>query len=205
MINKKAAAANPLENKTHYRKDDILRSAAEVLYEKGYYGTTMEEIASKLRMTKGALYNYFDNKEDLMYECQKKIIETSIQRMKWIAAYYQTPTQKLRKAIISHMEHGLEEKAMFSIMNKPEQVFSKSRLQAVLQERKKYALYFDEFLQEGIRKNEFINVDVKMTRLIMLGALNATEQWYSPKGNKNTKEIAHKYAEHLMKMVMVKD
>ena len=49
------------------RKQEILRSAASVLAEKGYHGATMEEIAAKLLLTKGSMYNYFKNKDDLLY------------------------------------------------------------------------------------------------------------------------------------------
>ena len=49
------------ERKIAKKKEEILRAAAEVFIEKGYHGTTMEEIAARLLMTKGSMYYYFKN------------------------------------------------------------------------------------------------------------------------------------------------
>ncbi len=54
---------------SEYREEAIKRiiqAGLEVLYEKGYCNTTMEEIARKLNVTKPALYRYFNNKVELI-------------------------------------------------------------------------------------------------------------------------------------------
>jgi AcrR family transcriptional regulator len=44
----------------------ILRSALTVLVRKGYRNTTIEHIAEASGMTKGAIYHYYESKEDLL-------------------------------------------------------------------------------------------------------------------------------------------
>jgi AcrR family transcriptional regulator len=46
-------------------KDRIAKAAHEVFSEKGYHDATMDDIAERLRVSKGALYQYFKSKEDL--------------------------------------------------------------------------------------------------------------------------------------------
>lgn len=46
-------------------KDRIAKAAHEVFSKKGYHDTTMDDIASRLGVSKGALYQYFNSKEDL--------------------------------------------------------------------------------------------------------------------------------------------
>lgn len=46
-------------------KQKIAGAAFRLFIEKGYHGTTMEEIAESLGVTKPALYQYFPGKEDL--------------------------------------------------------------------------------------------------------------------------------------------
>jgi len=53
-------------------RNKILRAGLEVLYEKGYCHTTMEEIARRLGVTKPALYRYFKNKDELIVESTKE-------------------------------------------------------------------------------------------------------------------------------------
>lgn len=45
---------------------DILASAMDIFYEKGYSKTTFDEIAKRINLTKGAVYWYFRNKPDIV-------------------------------------------------------------------------------------------------------------------------------------------
>jgi len=49
-------------------KDSIIGAAREVFSKKGYHDTTMDDIAERLGVSKGALYQYFPSKEDLYRE-----------------------------------------------------------------------------------------------------------------------------------------
>lgn len=46
----------------------ILRSALDCFYEKGFSCTTFEDIASRINLTKGAVYWHFKNKAELLAE-----------------------------------------------------------------------------------------------------------------------------------------
>ncbi len=52
------------EYKEEVRKK-IIEAAFSLFLDKGYHGTTMDEIAERLGVTKPALYQYFPSKEDL--------------------------------------------------------------------------------------------------------------------------------------------
>lgn len=57
-----------------YRKEAkkrIVEAGLEVMYEKGYCRTTMDDIAKHLNVTKPALYRYFKNKNELILESAK--------------------------------------------------------------------------------------------------------------------------------------
>lgn len=46
----------------------ILDAALDVFYKKGYLATTIDDVASRIRLTKGAVYWHFDSKSDLVLE-----------------------------------------------------------------------------------------------------------------------------------------
>jgi len=50
----------------------ILDVAQQVFSEKGYYRTNMEDVAKRLGVSRGALYLYFRNKEDLLKAIREK-------------------------------------------------------------------------------------------------------------------------------------
>lgn len=47
------------------RKDEIFNAAKKIFTEKGYNNTTMEDIIAETNLSKGGIYYYFNNKEDL--------------------------------------------------------------------------------------------------------------------------------------------
>ncbi len=52
-------------------KRRIVEAGLEVMYEKGYCKTTMEDIANRLDVSTPALYRYFKNKDELVIESAK--------------------------------------------------------------------------------------------------------------------------------------
>ncbi|WP_342431383.1 TetR/AcrR family transcriptional regulator [Neobacillus sp. FSL H8-0543] len=186
------------------KKEEILRSAAEVLAEKGYHGTTMEEIAAKLLMTKGSMYYYFKNKDDLLYHCHQMIMEISLERIEEVYKSDLNPIEKLRGAIKGHIMLATSEKSMFMVMDKPNQNFTDVQLQEVLELRKTYSHYFDRIINEGIQLQVFESVDIRMVRMIILGALNWIQEWYKQGGPQSAEEISEAFADYLLKMVVKK-
>ena len=47
------------------KKDLIMSSALKVMSEKGYYGSTMDDIVAESRMSKGAIYHYYKSKKEV--------------------------------------------------------------------------------------------------------------------------------------------
>ena len=48
-------------------KEVISRAAASLFYEHGYLETSMENIAAAARLSKGGIYHYFSNKNEILF------------------------------------------------------------------------------------------------------------------------------------------
>lgn len=59
------------------RRVQILDAAASVFAEKGYHRATTKEIASTAGVSEGTIYNYFDNKADLLIGMMTRLAELS--------------------------------------------------------------------------------------------------------------------------------
>ena len=57
------------------RRREILNAARTLFRTKGYNGTTMEEIAREAELSPGALYLYFNNKEELWASLSFEVLE----------------------------------------------------------------------------------------------------------------------------------
>jgi len=53
------------EREKEQRKNDIINAAERVFFSKGHENATMDDVAEEAELSKGTLYLYFKNKEDL--------------------------------------------------------------------------------------------------------------------------------------------
>ncbi|MHA6258671.1 TetR/AcrR family transcriptional regulator [Sporosarcina sp. CAU 1771] len=186
--------------KTARKKEEILRSALSILYEKGYHGTTLEEIAANLLMTKGSIYYYFKDKQELLYHCQLMILEQSIENIKEVCSRELSVTDKLRESMIIHVKYAISEKNGFEMMAIPEQFFQGSQLEKILLLRDDYSSRFDQLIIQGVEEGVFNSIDLKVVRNIILGAMHWVTHWYSPDGEKSGSEIAESVADYLLRI-----
>jgi AcrR family transcriptional regulator len=70
------------ERKKEETKENIIDNAINFFKEKGFQETSMEEIAEKSDVSKGTLYNYFENKESILVGYFQTIIADYGKKMK---------------------------------------------------------------------------------------------------------------------------
>ncbi len=59
-----------MKNKTN-RKNEIIKNSISIIHEKGYNGTSVQDITDLAGIPKGSFYNYFKSKEDYAVEVMK--------------------------------------------------------------------------------------------------------------------------------------
>ncbi|HHW38982.1 MAG TPA: TetR/AcrR family transcriptional regulator [Bacillales bacterium] len=191
------------KQKIEKKRTEMLRSAAKIVKEKGYDRATMDDIAAELLMTKGSLYYYFDSKEQLVFQCHELIFNEAITVMEEISRMDLPAHTKIEKAIITHIKFLINERDMFNMIIQPEQLFiEEDHLQSVLEQRGKITSIIDKIIEEGLSKGEFSVSDPKMTRMMILGAMNWIQTWYSTDGKYSEKEIANIYSNSLIKLLL---
>ena len=71
---------------TERSRIEILKSAAAAFRRRGYHGASVDEIASALEMTKGNLYYYFKNKEEILFACHEYSLDMLLALMEDVQA-----------------------------------------------------------------------------------------------------------------------
>lgn len=191
------------EKKAALKREEIMASAIAIIAEKGYHGTTMEDIASRLLMTKGSLYYYFKNKQELVFESQIKLLNESLGHFSLVEKMKANAEEKLIKMIQLHTEHLVYNKAGFELMIKPEEIFTEEQINEIYRLQEKYAEKYDVLLKEGIKDGSF-NIaedEIKIVRNLLLGALNWMMQWHSLEGKKNVEDFTKVITKYVIRIV----
>jgi len=48
-------------------RQEILRTAARLFQQQGYHATSMNDVASALKLSKGGLYHHFQSKDEILF------------------------------------------------------------------------------------------------------------------------------------------
>ncbi len=175
------------------KRAEILRGAAAVFREKGFHGAGMREIAAGLNMAPGALYYYFESKNDLLYTCQILSLKRLLASARGIVANDSPADEKLRLLVRAHLGHILDELGG-SFAHIEFHALRPERLQEVVSKRDTYERVVRGVLSEGIAAGLFRKTDVKLAALALLGALNWTVVWWRPEGRHDMETVAEHIA-----------
>ncbi|MET0850131.1 MAG: TetR/AcrR family transcriptional regulator, partial [Candidatus Rokuibacteriota bacterium] len=175
--------------------DDILAAAAKVFKTKGYHAASVQDIADAVGILKGSLYHHFKSKEELLYLIVKEPIARMYATMAEIAASDRTAGEKLRRAILAHLE-GLDQHYphLFVYLREREE------MKRGFQERfklspKQYERHWQQVLREGVKSGEFRpDLDVRVVSYGVLGMLNWLYRWYEPGGRLGVREVAEQFS-----------
>ncbi|OOC11835.1 TetR family transcriptional regulator [Dickeya dadantii] len=69
------------EDKAQARRDQIVAAARRCFRQSGFHGASMAEIAAQAQLSVGQIYRYFVNKDDIIEEIVRRIVDIRLQRM----------------------------------------------------------------------------------------------------------------------------
>ena len=101
--------------KARHRRE-IMDIAITVFSEKGYHAATLDEIAQKAEFSKGALYLYFQNKEDILFMILKESLEQHNIRVREIVSGNQSFREELRALFYHTAEDLFREPGLFALI-----------------------------------------------------------------------------------------
>ncbi|MDL4841138.1 TetR/AcrR family transcriptional regulator [Aquibacillus rhizosphaerae] len=101
------------------KRTEIMEAAIKLFSQKGYFSTSMQEIASGCGISKGSLYKNFESKEDLLIQVFKYNHDNMFSKAKYINIDNSlVPKEKLRNMIIIEFKGILENKDYFNLISK---------------------------------------------------------------------------------------
>ncbi|MGE3359192.1 MAG: TetR/AcrR family transcriptional regulator [Acidimicrobiia bacterium] len=175
-------------------RDRILEEAAALFVRQGYRETTLRDIAAAAGMKAGSIYYHFDAKDELL----AAVLETGIARI--TRSFEETaaslpddvaPSERLRRHVHAHLaalfEHGPFTTSHVTVFHAaPEAVRALGT-----PSRDAYERCWSELLADLQRSGHLrAGIDLGLHRILLLGAANATLDWFDPTGDRTLDELA---------------
>lgn len=189
-------AAERRQKKTELKREAILRSAAAAFRRKGYHGTSMEDISIALLMTKGSLYYYFKDKEEILFACHDFSLDRVLERMKQVLESEKGECAEVRlRALIQGFVDVMIDDLQGSALALDFTALKEELLAKIIAKRDQFERGMRTVISEGIKNGEFKKTDAKLATLAILGAINWIGKWYRPDGPFKAADIGKIYSD----------
>lgn len=168
-------ASRQVEVNNGNSRSRLTREAAKLFAKVGYERTTMRNIASATGIKLGSITYYFKNKEDILYEVMKKLIESGEERA--VAAMKEDLPilSKLRTLIKIEVESFVADTASVTINEW--RSLQRQRQLDLLKHRRTYEDIWLAVLGECYEKG-LVRARPEFVRRLLRGAFASSVAWY---------------------------
>ncbi|MGB1547753.1 MAG: TetR/AcrR family transcriptional regulator [Alphaproteobacteria bacterium] len=191
-----AKAVAPPERKSVVSRREILDAAAALFRMKGYYATTLRDIAAAVGMKAGSVYYHFDSKEQILEEVLDigirsafRAVRESIEALPESASWRDRFQAALNAHFASLFQLGDYLSANLRVFGQsPTHIYERH-----IRIRREYDDYWQDMYQKAQAAGEIrSDINLSALRLLVFGAMNWAIEWYKP-GKKGVSSIAEEY------------
>lgn len=93
----------------------LLNSALECFSKKGYYATSVDDVVTHSKLSKGSFYNYFKSKEEIFISLMEYQTEQSLEALTKKLKEISSPTEKIKYMINLDLPMNLYKKKLMRV------------------------------------------------------------------------------------------
>jgi AcrR family transcriptional regulator len=180
-------------------EERIIASAVALFAEQGFDATTVQQVVDRAEVTKGALYHYFDAKDDLLYEIYHALIGTQNADLDEIVARGLGASETVRAILVNVVSSTIDRLAEAAVFYREAHKLDAERMAAFRADRRRYHESFRAVIADGQASGEFAAVVPPDTVVqIAMGVVNQLPVWYRPDGPKSAADLGNEIADFVL-------
>jgi AcrR family transcriptional regulator len=182
------------EREKELRRSAILRAARREFFEKGFRSVTVDSIARRAELSKGAIYLYFKSKEEIYAQILLRDIDKFHARVETLLDTSISAADNLRRFADVYAAFFISDRELFRIfMNFMIQHnpvnFTPHINDHIVRSTNQTVGVIEQILQMGIDRGEFPrNIDIRVCRNALWGLLNGIIALHLFSGREETRE-----------------
>jgi len=175
------------------KKDEILRVASKMFFEKGFDKTSMRDLAEATRLTTAGLYYYIKSKKNLLMEVDEFLIHEFEKKVFPTSPWETDPRKRIRHFIGNVVHLVLESPELHTIMT--EKAFLRGEIKRVSRPRRKELVRRTEafLIQLGkeVEASQDIKeeIDITVAAFSLIAIINWLPLWFNPKGRISKEQL----------------
>ncbi|VCU69476.1 HTH-type transcriptional regulator TtgR [Pigmentiphaga humi] len=174
----------------------ILDAAAKLFIERGTGGTSMQDIAESLGLSRTAVYYYFKNKDAILRALTEEVVTAADNLARGTVARADLdPTEALRALVAQHADLVLSRSAEFRVADRNESDLAPKYRASIQAVRRDVLNNFRATIERGIQLGHFRMVDSHVAAFSLIGMCNWSAWWYKPGGRLSREKVAETIAD----------
>jgi len=184
-------------------RDGLLEAAGQLFRRKGFAATTVREIAEAAGVWPGSLHYYFPTKESILLALMEQGIASAEEGFRAALEETEDPIERIRLAIRNHIRMLVGNKHGTYVLLYEGRGLEGDARAAMVRLRDRYDAMWDGLLYQALGTGRLRkDLDVRLTRLMILGAVNWMAQWYAAGKSRSADEIAEEFATMMLDGVL---
>jgi AcrR family transcriptional regulator len=176
------------EEQRRRKRQAVVRVAATAFNRKGFANTSMDDVAAVLKISKPALYQYFDSKQDLLYHCHQMVMDHGDAGIALAKRSGGSAFERLRICLSRYMQGIFGDFGSCAVLTDVDSLEPKRRAE-VIERRARISAALVKMIAEGVADGSVVNCDPKLASLFVLGVINWIPLWYRSTGPNKPEEI----------------
>ena len=182
-----------------WRKEDrashIYRVAAEIMCQKGYEATSMNDIADAVGLTKAGIYHYIRGKEHLLFQIMSYGMDMVDEDVITPARQIGDAEERLRTIVERHVRRILEVGGAVTILLEEMPALSPAHRRTIRSRKRSYFELIRQTLDKLSTEGKLRDVNVTVATFNLLGMINWISRWYRSDGKLKPHEVVRDFLE----------
>lgn len=189
-----------LRERYERRRREVIAAAARLFAQHGYQETSMSELTAATGLAAGGLYHYIESKDQLLISICDELLDPLLAQAREIVATPAPPTEQLRQLLHAWLAHIASHRDHMLVFAQERHVIEREpQWRRVRAQRKAFEQLLDDVLARGERDGSMHFADRGFALLSLLGMVNYTPQWLSPRGRLSPEQIADGYYDLILR------
>ena len=186
-------------------RNEILDASAQIFSQKGYHGTSMQDIALAVNLQKASLYHHVSSKQEILFDLLNRGLDILIARVEEAVDEPGSPDKRLRKATCAYLSTMTEYQDLASVLLLEYRSLEPDYHDRHISRRDRFELIWRDLIREGNEAGIFACDHPSLSARALLGVLNWTITWFRNDGPLSAEEIADQISNLFLMGLITRD
>lgn len=162
------------------RRSQVLGAAIELFSKRGYHATTVKDIAGRAGVSTGLVYQYFGDKEDILFLALQTVLDTYKERIPRAIESTEDPLQRFRAAVHAYCRVIDANIAATVLVYRETKSLSRARRDVIKRKETETNALIEAQIRDCIRAGLFEKVDAELLtyQIVMIAHAWALKAWH---------------------------